>query len=40
VNGTTAELVVGLMLIGRHGDDTRVLAVAQAIEALPAPPRR
>lgn len=31
---------VGLMLIGRHGDDARVLAAGQAIEALLAPPRR
>lgn len=31
---------VGLMLIGRHGDDARVLAAAQAIEALVAPPLR
>ncbi|HET8744678.1 MAG TPA: amidase [Ramlibacter sp.] len=30
---------VGLMLIGRHGDDARVLAAGQAIEALLAPRR-
>ncbi|MDB5957268.1 amidase [Ramlibacter sp.] len=31
---------VGLMLIGRHGDDARLLAAARAVEALVAPPRR
>jgi aspartyl-tRNA(Asn)/glutamyl-tRNA(Gln) amidotransferase subunit A len=30
---------VGLMLIGRNGEDARVLAAGQAIEALVAPPR-
>lgn len=30
---------VGLMLIGRRGDDARVLAAGQALEALLAPPR-
>jgi aspartyl-tRNA(Asn)/glutamyl-tRNA(Gln) amidotransferase subunit A len=31
---------VGLMLIGRNGEDARVLAAGQAIEALVAQPRR
>lgn len=31
---------VGLMLIGRNGDDARLLAAGRAIEALVAPPRR
>ena len=31
---------VGLMLMGRHGEDARVLAAGQAVEALVAPKRR
>jgi aspartyl-tRNA(Asn)/glutamyl-tRNA(Gln) amidotransferase subunit A len=32
-----AELPVGLMLVGRHGEDRRLMAVAQAIEGLLGP---